>query len=129
MSDVILAMGDEGDEGNDRAEQGSPNHQAKEPRRKILSQGECLEKLSALPGLVAMGLLTTSKANCIRTTISTVLQFNSKQASPDSRREVDSTELAEMLKANPEMAKFLEPFLTREQIKALLNQGSGDGVS
>lgn len=126
MSDVILASGDEG---NDRAHQADQNRQSKQPRPKILSRGECLEQLSALPGLVAMGLLTTSKANCIRGTISTVLQFDSKQTSSDSRREVDSTELAAMLKANPEMAKFLEPFLSRDQIEALLNAGSGDGVS
>lgn len=129
MSDVIVAMGDEGDEGNDRAHQADQNRQSKQPRPKILSQGECLEQLSALPGLVAMGLLTTSKANCIRGTIATVLQFNSKETSSDSRREVDSTELAAMLKANPEMAKFLEPFLSRDQIEALLNAGPSDGVS
>ena len=126
MSDVILAGGDEG---NDRTEQGNPNHQSRQSRPKILSQGECLEKLSALPGLVAMGLLTTSKANCIRNALNTVLQFNSKQTSSDSRREVDSTELAAMLKANPDMAKFMEPFLTREQIEALLQEGSDDGIS
>ena len=127
MSDVILAGGDEG---NDRTEQGNPNHQSKQPRPKILSQGECLEKLSALPGLVAMGLLTTSKANCIRSTISTVLQFNSKQPTgSDVRREVDLTEVAAMLKANPEMAKFLEPLLTREQIEALFQEGPDDGIS
>lgn len=126
MSDVIVAMGDEG---NDRADKADQNQQSKQHRPKILSQGECLEKLSALPGLVAMGLLTTSKANCIRSTISTVLQFNSKQTSSDSRREVDSTELAAMLKANPDMAKFMEPFLTREQIEALLQEGSDDGIS
>lgn len=129
MSDVILASGDEGDEANDRAHKADQNHQSKQPRSKILSQGECLEKLSALPGLVAMGLLTTSKANCIRNAISTVLQFNSKQTSSDSRREVDSTELAAMLQANPGMAKFMEPFLTREQIEALLQEGSDDGIS
>ncbi len=126
MSDVILAGGDEG---NGRTEQGNPNHQSKQPRPKILSQGECLEKLSALPGLVAMGLLTTSKANCIRSTISTVLQFNSKPTGSDARREVDPTELAAMLKSNPEMAKFLEPLLTREQIEALFQEGPDDGIS
>lgn len=126
MSDVILAGGDEG---NDRTEHGNPNHQTRQPRPKILSQEECLEKLSALPGLVVMGLLTTPKANCIRNAITAVLQFNSKQTSSDSRREVDSTELAAMLQANPGMAKFMEPLLSREQIEALLQEGSDDGIS
>lgn len=129
MNDVILTGGDKGGEGNDRTDQGHSSHQSKQPRPKILSRDECLEKLSALPGLVAMGLLTTSKANCIRNAISTVLQFDSKPTSSDSRREVDSTELAAMLQANPGMAKFMEPFLSREQIEALLQEGSDDGIS
>lgn len=114
-------------EGGGEQGQSHQSHQSQDRSRpKILSRDECLEKLSALPGLVAMGLLTTSKANCIRGTISTVLQFNSKETSSDSRREVDPTELAAMLKANPEMDKFLEPFLSRDQIEALLNVGLGD---
>lgn len=125
MSDVILASGDEG---NDRAHQADQSRQSKQPRHKILSRGECLEQLSALPGLVAMGLMTTPKANCIRGTLDTLLQCDSKQTSSDSRREVDTTELAAMLQANPGMAKFLEPFLSREQIEALLQEGSDDGV-
>lgn len=124
MSDVMLGHEDDG--GEDR---GHKADHSKQPRLKILSQAECLEKLSALPAPVAMGLLTTSKANCIRSTISTILQFSSKQAMPESRREVDSTELAAMLKANPAMAKFLEPFLSREQIETLLQEGGDDGVS
>lgn len=50
MSDVILASGGEGDEGNDRAHQADQNRQSKQPRHKILSRGECLEQLSALAG-------------------------------------------------------------------------------
>ncbi len=129
MSDVIIASGGEGDEGNDRAHQADQDRQTKHPRHKILSRGECLEQLSALPGLVAMGVMTTSKANCIRGTLDTLLQCDSKQTSSDSRREVDTTELAAMLKVNPAMAKFLEPLLSRDQIEALLNAGSGDGIS
>lgn len=117
-------------EGGGEQGQSHQSHQSQDRSRpKILSRDECLEKLSALPGLVAMGLLTTSKANCIRGTITSVLQFTTTKAGSESQRDLDPNELASMLRAKPELAKYFEPLLSNEQIGAILQEGTGDGVS
>ena len=129
MDEIIATNRREGE--GERAES-QQAHQSRRQERsgpKILSREECLAKLSALPTLVAMGLLTTSKANCIRGTIATVLQFGSSKVTTDSSRDLDPNELASVLQANPELAKFLAPLLSTEEIEAILRGGTGDGVS
>lgn len=89
-------------------------------RRHVASEEECLAGLSALPGMVALGILSTAKANSIRGTFMGILQHHrQKQVSPE--RHVGSDDaLTDMLSRHPELANLLEPLLSREQIAEIL---------
>ena len=129
MDEIIATNRREGEGERAESQQAHQSHGQERSGPKILSREECLAKLSILPSLVAMGLLTTSKANCIRGTIATLLQFGSSKVTTESCRDLDPNELASVLQANPELAKFLEPLLSKEEIEAILHGGISDDVS
>ena len=54
-------------------------------RHRIATEEECLAALSRLPALVALGMLTTSQANTVRSIYVSILQHHQKQPAGTGR--------------------------------------------
>ena len=89
-------------------------------RRPVASEEDCLAALSSLPGLVALGLLSTSQANAIRGVYTAMLQHHRQSRMKNERGGVVDDALVDMLARHPELANLLEPILSAEQIAAIL---------
>lgn len=94
--------------------------QGAKKRRYVASEEECLAALSGLPAMVALGMLSTAKANTIRGTYTAILQFYRQKQTSFDRGGVTDDALVDMLSRHPEMANLLEPLLSAEQIAAIL---------
>jgi len=88
----------------------------------VATEEECLAALSQIPGLVFMGLMTTSQANTLRATYNTILQHHQKRQAGGHGQSVDSAGLVDVLRKHPELASALEPFLSDEQIAMILKE-------
>lgn len=101
---------------------GSPEPEPKRRSRKssIPSIEQCLRALSTLPGLLAMGAITTAMANSIRGTYEAILRHHRQGTSSISTQIPPSLNLGLILLQHPELATILEPILSREQIEQLM---------
>jgi len=91
------------------------------PRPPIPSAEECAAKLAQLPGLVAMGLLTTSQANVIRGTYRDLLGFHQARRSQQQGAGIADESVLELLRRDPKPLGLLEPLLPNEQIQMVMN--------
>jgi hypothetical protein len=111
---------------------GGKQRRAENPRQgraPIASVEDCLAMLSRLPNLVTLGLLSTARANTIRSTCTAILQHHERQQSGPSRTVVNEKDLAKLLRTHPEYAKLFEPLLTDEQIEMFVRGGKDAGNS
>ena len=102
--------------------------QGTDKRRHVASEEECLAALSGLPAMVALGMLSTAKANTIRGAYAAILQHYRQKQAPADRGGVADDALVDMLSRHPELANLLEPFLSAEQIAAIMARAK-DGSS
>jgi hypothetical protein len=72
--------------------------------------------------MVALGMLSTAKANTIRGTYTAILQHHRQKQAPADRGGANDDALAEMLSRHPELANLLEPLLSAEQIASILGR-------
>ena len=93
-------------------------------RQAIASDEDCLNALSKMPGLVAMGVLTTAQANSIRGVYSTILGYHQKARNARSVQTLDNDNVLEILRQNPEMISMVESLLTDEQVEMLMNDAT-----
>ena len=77
-----------------------------------------------MPGLVAMGVLTTAQANSIRGVYSTILGYHQKARNARSVQTLDNDNVLEILRQNPEMISMVESLLTDEQVEMLMNDAT-----
>ena len=89
----------------------------------------CLDALGQLPGLIAMGLVTTAQANAIRGVYSTILQQHHRTRAGRDQAQLDDADVMAILRENPSMLSMLAPLLTDEQIAAIMedSEGAEDG--
>ena len=106
----------------DRHEHGDSRENKPHSRRRrgaILSEDDCLERLSHLSGLVAAGILAPAQANAIRGSVNDILSHSPAQArdprfhAPPGRGSRSAPTLN-----NPAVFNLLEPLLTDEQLNA-----------
>jgi hypothetical protein len=88
---------------------------------------ECLRALAALPGLIALRLLTTSQANAIVRVYHTILQHHPGQAG-GKEQHLSDVDVLELLKKDPRLCSMLEPFLTEEQIDLIFKQSGNSSA-
>ena len=94
-------------------------------RRPVAGEEDCLAALSSLPGLVALGVLSTSQANTIRGVYSTMLQHHRQNRARNERGGAVDDAMVDMLARHPELANMLEPILSAEQIATILARAEG----
>jgi len=102
-------------------EKGHPHERQRRRRPGVSSVDECLAALSALPKLVALGLLSPAQANAIRAAYQAVLRHHSQQDGAPHRRAADQAGLRQVLRENPQLANFLVGLLSDEDIADLLS--------
>lgn len=109
---------------NSGAEQPVSTHQLStsppQPRPKILTRDEALEKLSSLPQLIFCGFMTVSQANSIRSILNSIIQAHDRQLGNRELPAEQSAFIAERLREFPEMANDLAGFLTPETLNRLM---------
>jgi hypothetical protein len=94
-----------------------------------LSVAQILAQMQQLNGLIMLGLVTPAQANAISRNLTASLNHlthrekQSKQASVPSEADI-----AKLWKQDPATLKLMEPFLSREQIDAILRHRD-DGAS
>jgi hypothetical protein len=89
-------------------------------RRHVASEEECLAALSGLPAMVALGMLSTAKANTIRGTYTAILQHLRQKQTSANRGGVNDDVLDDLLLRHPELANLLAPLLSEEQIASIM---------
>jgi hypothetical protein len=95
--------------------------------RQILDTDDCLQALSQLPGLTAMGLLGTPQVNAMRGIYQTILQHHQKTQAQRSEQPLSETTIQDLIREQPELLSVLEPLLTDEQINLIMkNARDGD---
>jgi hypothetical protein len=115
----------------DEASGGAPQDESQNPqthyqrrarkRPAIPSVEEIMATLVELNGLVLTGLVSTDKAIVINRNLRTVLDAQLKKRHGEPTREVGAG-LVDLCRANPSVLNLLEPFLTEDQLKCLLDQ-------
>lgn len=94
-------------------------------QRSYPDEEQCLAAISRLAGLVAMGLLTTSKANSIRASFAEILRWHRTARGARQQQRLEDTDLIGLLRSNPELLAMLEPLLTDDQIDMLTREAAG----
>jgi hypothetical protein len=96
--------------------------QSRTKSRHVASEEDCLAALSQIPAMLALGMLTPTKANAMRAVYSSILQhYRQTQARTDGTGGTNDG-LAAILADHPEYASLLEPMLSDEQIARILAQ-------
>ena len=88
---------------------------------KIANVDECLRGLSQLPGLVATGVLSTTKANSMCGVYRTLLQHHRQTENAQQDQRIND-DLLRMLSDHPKLMSLMEPFLTQGQVESLIIQ-------
>ncbi len=98
---------------------------------------ELLWNLMQLNGMVALGFLHAPQAGVIQGNLKILLEYRSAERREQERRQdgtPDTQGLAEHCREHPEILPLVEPFLTEEQIRWILegtvdrnDGGDGDG--
>jgi hypothetical protein len=109
---------DEDGEREKAAAQDRTRHRDGKPH--VAGEEECLAALSRLPSLVALGLLSTAKANAMRASYMAILQHYRQKQSPAEQASVADYAMLDMLARHPDLANLLEPVLSAEQIASIL---------
>lgn len=94
-------------------------------QRSYPDEDQCLAAIARLAGLVAMGILTTSKANSIRASFAEILRWHRAARGSREQQRLEDTDLIGLLRTNPELLAMLEPLLTEDQIDMLTREASG----
>ena len=95
-------------------------------RRGYPDEEQCLAAIARLAGLVAMGLLTTSKANSIRASFSEILRWHRAARGSREQQRLEDADLIGLLRTNPELLAMLEPLLTEDQIEMLTREAGAN---
>jgi hypothetical protein len=84
------------------------------------SDDRYLDMLAALPQLLLIGAISVPTANAIRGICDSILRHSTSRRSANASGTPDLAALAALLGKDPSLSKLIEPFLTAEQIDALL---------
>lgn len=94
--------------------------------RQAASEADCLAALSRLPALNMTGLIDIKQTNAFKGVYSSLLQYYSRRQASPSTPALDQPGLVDALRRSPELISLLEPFLSDEQIDALMAEAGQD---
>lgn len=112
--------------GSGRASGGKRRRKARpgdaEKRSSYPDEEQCLAAIARLAGLVAMGLLTTSKANTIRASFVEILRWHRAVRGSREQQRLADADVIGLLRTHPEHLAMLEFLLTPEQIEMVMRE-------
>lgn len=110
----------------------SPQPQQEQPAKDrhagasgVPTRQECMQALGRLPGLIALKVISTQQANAIRGTYQTVLNEIHRSTSDGGTAAVADDNVMALLKANPDLLNLVEPLLTDQQVRDVVERGQG----
>ena len=110
----------------------SPQPQQEQPSKDrhalasdVPTRQECMRALGRLPGLIALKVISTQQANAIRGTYQTVLNEIHRNASDGGTAAIADNDVMALLKANPDFLTLVEPLLTEQQVRDVVERGQG----
>ena len=134
MSDLVINGPSEDGEANNAAgiNDDGPRSNASgggpQKGRRILDEKGCLEALTQLPGMVALGYLKPAQANAIRATYSDLLQHHQRaKAREEDRQTLPDATLRELARKDPQLLNMLGAILTDEQIEMIMKDTKDGG--
>jgi hypothetical protein len=89
------------------------------------SRNECLQAIAALPGLVAMRILSPAQANSIRATYVEILRDHDRAQQGHSPQLTDD-DVLKLWQDQPQMIDLLHPFLTQSQLGLIMREARDD---
>ena len=104
----------------------SGRQQSGTKKQSVPDADACLVALGQLPGLVAMGILTTAQANSMRGVYSTILQQHQRTRATRDQAQLDDANVMTILRDNPAMLSMLAPLLTDEQIAMVMDESASE---
>ncbi len=96
------------------------NEQNRAPRKE-----DILAKLEHLAACVVIGVVPTQRANAMRGIYATILSNLNDPTNPGTAS-LSNDEVLEVLRESPTCLKFIEPFLTKEQIDLIIREAAHD---
>jgi hypothetical protein len=91
----------------------------------VPSKKELLVKLEHLAGCVAMGVVSSPKANSMRGIYATMLS-HLDDAAAVSAGALSDEDVLKTLRERPELLKFIKPMLTKEQVALIMREAPND---
>ena len=119
-----------GESGNDRRGERSSQGQGQGPgNSKVPTVSECLASLSQIPGMVALKLITPAQANAMRGTLEAILRQHNRSGTRAGQPEgnVQSMDLVDLAKRDPQVLNMLETILTDQQITMVMKATKDGG--
>jgi hypothetical protein len=104
---------------------GPDAHSDRRRRRASLSRDECLEAIAALPGLVAMRILSPAQANSIRATYAEILRHHDRAQQGHATQLADD-DVLKLWHDHPQMIDLLQPLLTQSQLELIMRESRDD---
>ncbi len=92
---------------------------------RVSTKEEILVKLDQMPGLIATGLLPTTRANAMRGIYQTMLA-SLNDSSPSGAAAMTDEDVLTILRAQPDLLKMLHPFLSRQQLELIVREAVND---
>jgi hypothetical protein len=89
------------------------------------SHDACLEAIAALPGLVAMRILSPAQANSIRATYVEILRNHDRARQGQSAQLADD-DVLKLWRDQPQLIDLLHPFLTQRQLELIMREARAD---
>jgi hypothetical protein len=102
---------------------GNQQHQRAE-KDGIISEEDCVRGIAHVARLVALGVLTPSKANTIRASLRDILQYH-RNKSKQAEKGVANGDVLDILKKDPQLLSLLEPLLSQSQIDMIMKNANG----
>ena len=114
-----------GEQHQQRAETSGTNkgHTNRSPGQ-VFDEQQCLENLTKLCGLIAMGVVKPAVGNAIRATLTEILRHHRASGRGDGQGALSDDIVREMLRRDPAMLNLLEGLLTQEQIDLFMREAT-----
>jgi hypothetical protein len=94
----------------------------------VLTERDCLERLSQLPGLLALGLIEPAQANAMRATLGEILRHCRHAGQEGAHGALADGDVLEIYRRDPQVFDLISGMLTADQIAAVMREATdGDG--
>jgi len=83
--------------------------------------------IAALPGLIAIKVLTSGQANAMRANFEAILRYHERGQHAPSKRATDD-HILKIVREQPELLGLLEPFLMPDQLGIIMKEFRSDAA-